>query len=41
MKRKLAALLLMLGGVFAGVASNACIVMILDEPEMPKYLIEK
>lgn len=41
MKRKLAGLLLMIGGVFAGVASNACVISILDEPSMPKSMIEK
>jgi len=41
MKRKLAGLLLMIGGVFAGVASNGCIIAFLDEPSMPKYMIQK
>lgn len=41
MKRKLAGLLLMIGGVFAGVASNACVIAFVDEPSMPKSMIEK
>jgi len=41
MKKKLAGLLLMIGGLFAGAASSACLIMILDEPNMPKCLIEK
>ncbi len=41
MKKKLAGLLLVIGGLFAGVASSACVFMIIDEPKMPKCLIEK
>ena len=41
MKKNLAGLLLMIGGLFAGAASMGCIWMILDEPTAPKSLIEK
>ena len=41
MKKKLASLLLMIGGLFAGAASVGCLSMIIDEPEMPKHLIER
>jgi len=41
MKKKLAGLLLMIGGLFAGAASTGCIMLVLDEPSMPKCMIEK
>lgn len=41
MKKKLAGLLLAIGGLFAGAASMGCIAMILDEPTMPNSMIER
>lgn len=41
MKKSIARLLLVVGGLFAGAASMGCICMIIDEPEMPKHLIER
>lgn len=39
--KKLASLLLAIGGLFAGAASMGCVAMILDEPKMPTNMIER
>lgn len=39
MKKNIARLLLVIGGLFAGAASMGCICMIFDEPKMPESLI--
>ena len=41
MKKSIARLLLVVGGLFAGAASMGCIYMILDEPEMPASMLER
>lgn len=41
MKKNIARLLLVVGGLFAGAASMGCIFMILDEPKMPASLLER
>lgn len=41
MKKKLAGLLLMIGGIFAGAASSACVIAVIDEPSMPQSMIER
>ena len=40
MKKNIARLLLVVGGLFAGAASMACPVVVFDEPEMPKSMIK-
>lgn len=37
----LAKLFELIGGVSSSAASTACVVWVLDEPEMPRSLIEK
>lgn len=39
MKKNIARLLLVVGGLFAGAASMGCIYMIFDEPKMPESMI--
>ena len=41
MKKLLASLLAGVGVLAAGVASTACIAVVIDEPEMPKSMIER
>lgn len=41
MKKSIARLLLVVGGLFAGAASMGCIFMILDEPKMPVNMLER
>lgn len=40
MKKTLAGLLLVVGGLFAGAASMASPILIFDEPKMPKSMIK-
>ncbi len=41
MKKLLAKLLAGVGLLAAGAASTACLVFVIDEPEMPKCMIER
>ncbi len=41
MKKFLAMLLAGVGVLAAGAASTACVVLVIDEPEMPKSMIER
>ena len=40
MKKNIARLLLVVGGLFAGAASMACPIAFLDEPRMPESMIK-
>lgn len=40
MKKNIARLLLVVGGLFAGAASMGCIVGFFDEPKMPENFIK-
>lgn len=39
MKKNIARLLLVVGGLFAGAASMGCMMIIFDEPKMPESMI--
>ena len=41
MKKLLAMLLAGVGVLAAGAASTACLLLVVDEPEMPKAMIER
>lgn len=41
MKKSIARLLLVVGGLFAGAASVGCVVGFLDETKMPSNMIER
>lgn len=41
MKKLLAGILSVIGVAAAGAASTACVMLVLDEPTMPKSMIER